>query len=180
LRPFSRNTALALLAALIFSMLAAPAALADLLTPESGGSANADEIDSLYKIILVIAIVIFAIVLGSLIYCLVRYRASRGHEPQQIHGNNRLEISWTIGATLILVVLAAVTFAKLDGIQNPPESDAAGYRAAKNVQVANGTRRLPPSGRSLNICVNGQQYVWRYTYASDCSNSPLDSVFSYE
>ena len=161
-------------------MLTAPAALADLFTPESGGSRNADEIDSLYKIILVIAIVIFAIVLGSLVYCLVRYRAGRGHEPQQIHGNTRLEIGWTIGAALILVVLATVTFAKLDAIQNPPESDAAGYSASKNVMVANSRRRLPPSGRSLNVCVNGQQYVWRYTYASDCKNHPVDAVFSYE
>jgi cytochrome c oxidase subunit 2 len=180
LRPFRRNTALALLAAVAASMLLAPAALADLLTPESGGSPNADEIDSLYKIILVIAVVIFAIVLGALLYCLVRYRESRGHEPAQIHGNTRLEIGWTIGATVILIALGAITFAKLGDIQNPPESDAAGYKASKNVLVADSSRRLPPSGRSLNICVNGKQYVWRYTYASNCDNAPLDAVFSYE
>ena len=47
--------------------------------------------------------------------------------------------------------------------------------------VASGpARALPPNGKSLNICVNGQQYVWRYTYAQDCKNAPLNSPFSYE
>ena len=40
--------------------------------------------------------------------------------------------------------------------------------------------RLPPNGRSLNVCVNGQQYVWRYTYGSDCKRAPLNAAFSYE
>jgi len=28
--------------------------------------------------------------------------------------------------------------------------------------------------------VNGQQYVWRYTYAQNCNNAPLNSPYSYE
>src|SRR5947207_540278 len=26
-----------------------------------------------------------------------------------------------------------------------------------------------PNGKSLNICVTGQQYIWRFTYAPDCA-----------
>src|SRR6202035_1811339 len=42
-------------------------------TPQSGGSPNANEIDSLYKITLVVALVIFFAVEGALVYALVKF-----------------------------------------------------------------------------------------------------------
>ena len=55
-----------------------------------------------------------------------------------------------------------------------------GLKAADGVLVASGPReRLPKGGGDLHVCVNGQQYIWRYTYARDCSNAPLDAPFSY-
>ena len=69
--PHSRPRSLTLL-------VAAPGALADAFTPESGGSPNADDIDTLYKITLYVAIVIFIVVEGTLIWSLVKYRARRG------------------------------------------------------------------------------------------------------
>ncbi len=95
-------------------------------TPESGGSPNANEIASLYKITLVIAIIIFVVVEGALIYALIKFRKKKGAVPAQIRGNTRLEAGWTIAAALILVALAIVTFIKLSAIQNPPNSNAAG------------------------------------------------------
>ena len=85
-------------------------------TPESGGSPNANNIDSLYKIVLVIALVIFVAVDGALSYALVKFRARKGAMPAQIRGNTRLEIGWTVGAAVILVGLAILTFlqARLD------------------------------------------------------------------
>ena len=62
LRPESslrRRLVAALLLATTGSLVCASGAFADFLTPESGGSPNADQIDSLYKIILYIAIVVF-------------------------------------------------------------------------------------------------------------------------
>jgi cytochrome c oxidase subunit 2 len=95
--------------------------------------------------------------------------------PAQIRGNTRLEIGWTVGAAVILVVLAVLTFVKLDAIRNPPNSSPNG------LQLADTSKRLPPSGKSLNICVNGQQYIWRYTYAQDCrAGKNLGAPFSYE
>lgn len=165
------------------TLLAASPASADLLTPESGGSPNADEIDSLYKLVLYVAIAVFLLVEGTLIYSLVRYRRSRNPHAAQIHGNTRLEISWTIGATLIVVVLTILTFTKLDAIRTPQNSDPGGLNAGSGVLVADASRRLPPNGRSLNICVTGQQYIWRYTYAADCKQATQnsgDTVFAYE
>jgi cytochrome c oxidase subunit II len=156
-------------------------AFADLLTPESGGSPNADDIDTLYKVVLAIAIVVFLGVEGCLFYSLFKFRARKGAVAAQIRGNTRLEIGWTVGAAVILVVLAAVTFAMLPGIRNPPNSSPNGLQLADGTLVASGpTKKLPPNGKSLNICVNGQQYIWRYTYANDCGNVALGAPFAYQ
>jgi cytochrome c oxidase subunit II len=178
----SRRLALAVLVALAALLAFAGAAFADALTPESGGSPNADEIDSLYKLILAVAVIIFIGVEGALFYSLFKFRARKGLVAAQIRGNTRLEVGWTVGAALVLVVLAAFTFFKLDDIRNPPNSGPNGLQLADaGTLFASGpTKKLPPNGKSLNICVNGQQYIWRYTYANDCANAPLSSVFSYQ
>ncbi len=90
-------------------------------TPQSGGSPNANQINSLYKITLYIALVIFVLVEGGLVYALVKFRARKGAVAAQIRGNTRLEVGWTVAAAVILVALAVVTFAKLSSIQNPPK-----------------------------------------------------------
>jgi cytochrome c oxidase subunit 2 len=176
-----RVLALSLAAGLLALLLLAAVASADVLTPESGGSPQAGSIDTLYKIILAVAVVVFVGVEGVLAYSLVKFRVRKGAVPAQIRGNTRLEIGWTIGAAVILVVLAVVTFVMLDDIRNPPNSDAAGFPTARveNVQNASAYQPRPPSGRALNIRVNGQRYAWRYTYPDNDDNA-LNDVFSYE
>ncbi len=155
-------------------------ASADLWTPESGGSPNADDIDTLYKIVLAVAVVIFVGVEGALLYSLVKFRAQKDAVPAQIRGNTSLEVGWTLGAAVVLVVLAVVTFAMLGGIRTPPNSDADGFPTdvAANVKNASAFQPRPPNGRALNIKVNGQRYVWRYTYP-DKDETVLNNVFSY-
>jgi cytochrome c oxidase subunit II len=164
----------ALGAALIALLLTAPSALADTFTPESGGSPNADDIDTLYKITLYVAIVIFLIVEGTLLWSLVRYRHRRSSpDGAQIRGNTPLEVGWTLAAALILVVLTVVTFVYLDNIENPPESGPDGLQASQT-RFASVDQPAPPSGRPyLRIKVNGQQYVWRFVYPGK------RTVFSY-
>jgi cytochrome c oxidase subunit 2 len=168
-----RRLSLILALALAGLLLLAPAALANFITPKSGGSPNANEIDSLYKIILYIAIVVFAIVEGTLLYSLIKFRAKRGAVAAQIHGNTRLEIGWTVAAALILVILAVVTFVKLPSIVNAPKSSANG------LLVAATTLPKPPGGHQLNVCVTGRQFIWRYTYGSNCSGDPFSKHLPY-
>ena len=174
---------LALLLALIASLTLAGVASADFLTPEDGGSPNADTIDDLYKMLLILGTIVFIGVEGALIYSMIRFRARKGAVPAQIRGNTRLEIGWTVGAALILVVIAVVTFIQLDDIRDAPESDAAGLELTSNVAIDDEDtpidRAVPPSGKSLKILVNGQQYVWRYTYPDD-DDDDLNNAFSYE
>jgi cytochrome c oxidase subunit 2 len=151
-------------------------------TPQSGGSPNANQIDSLYKITLVIAIVIFAAVSGALLYALIRFRARKGNVAAQIRGNTRLEIGWTVAAAVILLALAVVTFAKLSSIQNPPNSGAEGDRLASDngLLFASSERKLPPDGKALNIQVIGRQYIWQFIYPGASEPDGLGAPYSYE
>jgi cytochrome c oxidase subunit 2 len=171
-----RTAALALALSIAFgvSLIAAPGAFANFFTPKSGGSPNANQIDSLYKIVLYIAAVVFVIVEGALVYSVYRFRAKRNPVAAQIHGNTRLEIGWTIAAAVILVVLTVVTFVKLPSIINPPNSSADGLALS-----ASTTEPTPPNGKQLTICVQGRQYIWRYTYGAGCLNDAFKRSLPY-
>jgi cytochrome c oxidase subunit 2 len=169
-----RRAGLALAIVLAGSLIVAPSAFANFLTPKSGGSPNANEIDSLYKLVLYIAAFVFVIVEGALVYSVYKFRAKKGAVAAQIHGNTRLEIGWTIAAALILVVLTVVTFIKLPSIINPPNSDATGL-----VLSASTTEPTPPNGKKVTICVQGRQYIWRYTYGSNCRDNAFSSKLPY-
>jgi len=150
-------------------------------TPQSGGSPNADHIDALYKIALYIALVIFVLVEGGLLYALVRFRARKGAVAAQIRGNARLELGWTIGAAVILIALAVITFAKLSSIENPTNSGAAGDQLAGGERLyASIDRKLPPNGKALNINVIGRQYIWQFVYPGASEPDGLGAPYSYE
>jgi cytochrome c oxidase subunit II len=172
---------LALLAAAVVSLAFAASAFAGDITPESGGSPNADKINDHYKITLYVAIAVFFGVEGTLLYSVLRFRVRKGKAmvPAQIRGNTRLEIGWTVGAALVLVVLMVVTFVYLPDIQNPARSGPNALAATNGTLYATLDQPAPPGGKKLNVCVNGQQYVWRFTYSNSCTNT-FGKVYAYE
>jgi cytochrome c oxidase subunit 2 len=130
--------------------LAVPAvALADAgdagLAPVDPSSPSAEGISALYWFILAFSAVIFLVVIIPLVWFAVRYR-SRGRrrdvEGPQVHGSTRLEIAWTIGPVVILVLIASFTFYKLGVINDPA-----------------GAQATPGS-----IEVQGRQFYWQYVY----------------
>jgi cytochrome c oxidase subunit II len=152
-------------------------------TPQSGGSPNANQIDSLYKITLYIALVIFVLVEGALAYALLKFRKRKGAVPAQIRGNTRLEVAWTVGAAVILLALAVLTFAKLSSIQNPPNSGATGATLLgeqNGLEYASTERKLPPNGKALPITVIGRQYIWQYVYPGANEPDGLGAPYSYQ
>ena len=164
----------ALIPALLAVLATAVPASAGFLTPESGGSPNADNIASLYKLILILAAVIFVGVEAALIWAVIKFKAKKGAVAAQIHGNTRLEIAWTAIPALILVFLTVFTFIKLPGIKNPAPTGPNGLDFASQALYASTDQPGAPGGKSLNIKVDGQQYVWRYQYPGK------DDVFAYE
>src|SRR4051812_49943135 len=96
------------------------------------------------------AIVVFVGVGGALLYSLFKFRARRGAVAAQIRGNTRLEIGWTVGAAVILVVLAVETFIQLPGIRTPPNSGPNGLQLADRVLVAAGAaEQVSPDGQTV-------------------------------
>jgi cytochrome c oxidase subunit II len=166
----------------IVPLAVAPSAFAGIFLPPSDGSPNADGIRTLYILISIVGLVIFIGVEGLLVYSMVRFRARRGAVAAQIHGNTRLEIGWTVGAAAILIFLTVFTFIKLDQIKNPAPSqiNAQGQPVAllsspdSNLYAATNQPPAPAGSASMNIRVDGQQYLWRFHYPGS------QDVFSYD
>ena len=167
-------------AAILVLLVAAVPALADTFTPESGGSPNADKIDTLYKITGAMGLVILIGVEALIVYAVIKFRRRRGGpEPVAVHGNAPLEIGWTIGAVVLVAIVSVVTFLFLPGILNPARTGPNGLNVAANVPIAAVGQEPPPGDKALQIHVNGQQYIWRYDYVGE---KPLDAgrpVYAY-
>ncbi|HSZ12850.1 MAG TPA: cytochrome c oxidase subunit II [Solirubrobacteraceae bacterium] len=154
-------------------------------TPAHGASPNAQATDSLYKVTLYIALVIFFAVEGALGYAMIKFRKRKGAVAAQIHGNTRLEIGWTVAAAVILLALAILTFAKLSSVQDPPNSGAGGASSSElgeqqNLLYASTDQKLPPNGKALNITVIGRQYIWQFVYPGANEPDGLGAPYSYE
>jgi cytochrome c oxidase subunit II len=69
----------------------------------------------LFSFIFWIAAVVFILVEGAIVYIAIRYRRRSDSDklPYQTHGNNRLEITWTI---IPIFILAAIAIPTLIGI----------------------------------------------------------------
>ncbi len=105
------------------------------------GSAEADEIDLLLDVMIVLSSFVFAIVVVMLGYCLYKYRAKPGDESdgKPIHGNTTLEIAWTVIPTVIVLFAAAYSWIILDDIE------------------AEASEQMP-------VNVTAQQYKWTFEY----------------
>jgi cytochrome c oxidase subunit 2 len=155
-RVYRRVLPLSALAAGALLGLGDGTAWAGALLPERGGSPNADRIASLYAVVLVLAAIVFVGVTVAVVFSLVRYRQRRSPVAAQVRGNMRLEIGWTVAATVLVVFIAAFSFTKFGAIEHPGRAAASPAAAAAGV----GDR-----GRgALHIEVTGRQYIWMFKY----------------
>jgi cytochrome c oxidase subunit 2 len=97
----------------------------------------------LYNVLFAVAAVIFLLVEGAIVFAALRYRRRDDLLPPQFHGNNLLEIAWTLIPFLIVATLFALTWGVLDRV------DA----RAQNPQV------------TLNVI--GFQWQWSFTYQGE-------------
>src|SRR4051812_31897091 len=68
------------------------------------------DVDFLFKILIYAGTAVFIFVEGILVLALIRFRQRPGQpEPEHVHGNTALEITWTVIPLLILVVIAIPT-----------------------------------------------------------------------
>jgi cytochrome c oxidase subunit 2 len=83
----------------------------------------AERIDDLWWLVFWIAVVIFVLVQGAILFAVVVFRDRKGGpEPKQIRGNNKLEVLWTAIPALILVGVAVPTVQTIFDITERPEN----------------------------------------------------------
>ena len=102
------------------------------------------EIRRLTWLVVAIAIGIFVVVEGLLIFAMIRYRRRRGErtgEPVQMYGSNPVELAWTVIPILIVVALCLAT-----------------VRTIQTVQPGSST---PPEG-ALTVEVIGHRWWWEF------------------
>jgi cytochrome c oxidase subunit II len=86
----------------------------------AAASAEATGIDNLMRLMFVVSMGIFVFVQGFLLYFVWLYRRRPEDDPdavgRAIHGDNRLEIAWTVAPALFLVVLTILSLDVFRGL----------------------------------------------------------------
>ena len=143
------------------------------LSPPSAHSPNADDLNTLYWVMLVIGILLLLAINGALLAVAMRFRSERGREPRRLKLRRPAQLA-TGGA---FALLALVTFVL--GVvvtHNAKQVEATGPDGLQSSAtfVAQRGLSLPAvSAKSapLEIKACGQQWIWRYEYP--------DGTYSY-
>lgn len=92
-------------------------------TFETAGPVAEDQAN-LFKFIFWIAVVVFIIVEGGIIWITLKYRRRSDSEmPVQTHGNTKLELTWTFIPTLIIIAIAIPTVIMIWDLSAPPSDE---------------------------------------------------------
>ena len=103
--------------------------------------------EGLFWFILVVATIVFVFVEGWLILTIVRYRERpNAPAPKQLHGNNTVELIWTIAPSLFLFAVLIGTIYTMFNLSN--------ISALSNQ-------------RQVNITVVGHQWWWEFDYQNE-------------
>ena len=88
------------------------------LLPPAPVTDRAHEIYWLYLFVFVISVSIFVLVEGLIIFAVLRYRRKPTDTelPPQIHGNNTLEVVWTVVPTILVAVMFVFSFNSLNKV----------------------------------------------------------------
>jgi cytochrome c oxidase subunit 2 len=106
-------------------------------------SPDARAIADLFVLLLAIAGLLFAVVLGLLLYMTWRFRERAGApEPRQVVGQPVLEVGWTVTPAILLVGVFLLSLPTLRGAVGPP-ADA------------------------LAVEMTGHQFWWEYRYTAE-------------
>jgi len=98
---------------------------------------------NLYLIILVLALVVFVLVEGGLLWIVIRDRKRPGDQelPPQIFGNTRLEVTWTVIPVLLVLSLFVMTAQTMGAVAAPD-----------------------PQTSDLNVRIVGHRWWWEFDY----------------
>jgi cytochrome c oxidase subunit II len=134
--------------AILTLFIAGQAVAADLLGQPTDGGVNfqpaatvlrQEAIDFHTKVLLPVLFGISLLVLGLLLWCIVRYNARANPTPARFTHNTGVEVLWTVGPVLILLGIAIPSFRLLFDYHAMPKPD-------------------------LTVKATGYQWYWGYAY----------------
>jgi cytochrome c oxidase subunit II len=110
----------------------------------TAGSTQADKIDTLYDVLLIVSVPIFVLVMTIAIYSVIAFRAKPGDrgDGAHIHGNTKLEIVWVTIPFMIVTALAIYGWIVLDDIEAKQDNE-------------------------LVVNVTGEQFTWSFDYPEE-------------
>jgi len=101
------------------------------LYPPIAVTTEGAQIRDLYTVVFLIAVAIFIVVEGLIVWTVIRYRRKPGDDtlPPQIHGNNIAEMVWTVIPTLIVIFLFVVSWQTLNAVDTTSANPQTKIRA---------------------------------------------------
>jgi cytochrome c oxidase subunit 2 len=108
-----------------------------------GATKSANQIDTLYDVLLLVSVPIFVLVMTVAIYSVVRYRARPGDmgDGPPIHGHTKLEVVWVTIPFIIVTTLAIYSWIVLNDVEAKKPNE-------------------------MTVKVYGQQFAWHFQYPS--------------
>lgn len=107
----------------------------------------------LYWLMFGAAVIVLAIVVGALVVAGIRFRERPGHQARQYHGNNVLELIWTVVPTLMVISFSVLSFQRLVLVNDVD------------------------SGTAMTIQAEGKQWVWGFQYPNDAKFKLSDGTY---
>ena len=165
--PARKRLAISLtLGALIWALAggASPAA-ANLVSPETPASPNADEMTVLYWIGFIVAILAFGAINVALLGVIRRYRARRGREaeiPDPHARGGQLRLGTGLGALALLLFIVGVIFT--ERAREVPDPGPDGLQASSTLLAQKSIDIPTGDDAPLQIRATAQQWLWRYDY----------------
>ena len=103
---------------LIALLVAGCASQIPALYPPQDVTSQAATTRSLYDIVFLIGAIVFFFVEGLIVFAVLRYRRKPTDTelPPQIHGNNRIEVIWTVIPTAIVLFLFIISWQALNSV----------------------------------------------------------------
>ena len=100
------------------------------------------DVGELFSLIIWLGVVVFIFTEAMLLYTMWKYRSRPGkpRQPEQVHGNTKLEILWTVIPAVVLAVIAVPTVQTIFKTQGQARGDA------------------------LQVEVIGHQWWWEFRY----------------
>ena len=159
---------------------ATPASVWNSFFPNHGTGGVTDRstsVQDLYDFVFYIAVAIFLLVEGLIVWSVFRYRRKSTDTdlPPQTHGNNLVEVIWTVIPTAIVLVLFAMSWQSLNTVDAKVPTDVTVRADRGPVPVVVRLPRRPAARRRRRCspwpCRSATRAAWSSRSASPCTSS---------